>query len=957
MVKKIIIGIVFCLTPLPGFAQTSISRNHPELNWRLFETDHFRIIYHDGIDSLAGEVARIAEAVYRPITTDLGVAPPQKTPIVVTDYLDYSNGLATPLGHYITIWAKSETRYMTGQMKWLQAVVAHEFAHIVAFWGVRAFPGFWRELLALGFVPTWFLEGVAEYEAEKWCQHRELLMRVVAYHRQLLPYKKMTGFIGTDEIGSRLIYQQGQSLIQFIAARYGPDKIAAIIRKFRSLPISFNLALKRTIGISENALFAAWKKEIESHYQESYSRHSPLPNLGSRLNTPLPGNYAARWSPDSNYVAVVGMDDFDVGVTELYLLDTRSGSFRKVAGPYVNSYFAWSPDGRAIVFSQQHFVATGALVNDLFWLDSTTRQISRLTTHARATDPHFSPDGAEIVYAGHQGAGSNLMILNLNTGRSRQLTKFAAGTEVFSPQWSPDGQWIAFAIWDQWGWRDICLIRPDGSDLQRLTNSPTDERDPAWSPDGKQLAYISYGNGNPNLYLMDLDSRQSWPITDTPGGVFNPVWLPGGRQVAVTVFEDRNKIDVVTIPISVPAGRNSTDSITVVPGLPFHEPQHPVVPLRLFDPENSRPFATKSYQSLTQLRPQILLPYLDQSEAGWQPGAICLLADPLAKHTLMTAVTYRNRLHAWLDYTNRQLRPTIQLGLNKTTIDHGAFLSVRQSDSSVTTLPLIENYYAGSLVLSWAINFGRDALSNHLFWFGATFVHRSIINEADYQRIDTGNWVYPLLQGWTNYATLGYAWQRARPDISADIHPKSGHLVTVYFQQGSRYWGSDLEFSRLVTSALVRHELWHSEHVLALQTGLSFRSGLQPIQARATLGPEAIRGLSDSQEGDHQVNASFEYRFPMIRDLGLKLWIVYLERFCGALFLDLGKAWGQDLVRVNQKRFVAFEAARWRYSTGLEMRHRFYVFGKIPVVIRGGAAVDLSGDRQARLYFRLGSID
>ncbi|MDZ7342441.1 MAG: BamA/TamA family outer membrane protein [candidate division KSB1 bacterium] len=955
MLKKIVHLILIGLISAPAVAQISISRNHPELTWRLFETAHFKIIYHDGIDSLAREVAGIAEAVYLPITADLGVTPPQKTPIVVTDYLDYSNGLATPLGHHITIWAKSENRYMTGQIKWLQAVVAHEFAHIVTFWGLRAFPGFWRELLALGFVPTWFLEGVAEYEAEKWCEHRELLLRVVAYHHQLLPYKKMTGFIGTDDIGSRLIYQQGQSLMQFIASHYGPDKIAAIIRNFRRFPISFNLALKRTIGCSENALFKAWRNEIELYYQQSYSRHTPSVRIGSRLETALQGNYAARWSPDSSYIAVVGVDDFDVGVSELYLLNAHTGAFHKVAGPYVNSYFAWSPDGKSIAFSQRHFVATGALINDLFLLHVQTRQIERLTTHARATDPHFSPDGLELVFVMHQGPGSNLMVLNLVHGQVRALTSFPAGVEVFSPQWSPDGQWIAFAIWDQDGRRDICRVRPDGGELQRLTDDPIDDRDPAWSPDGKQLAFISYRNGNPNLYLMDPDSRQYQRITDSPGGVFNPTWLPGGRQVAVTVFENRNRIDVVTKP--VPTTEDIFDSTVAVRGLPFHERKHPVVPLSLFRGNNPLPFATKAYHGLAQFRPQLLLPYLDKSEAGWQPGAICLLADPLAKHTLLAAATYRSRWHGWIDYTNRQLGPTIQLSLNKTTIDHGPFLSVRQRDSSVTTLPLLENYYAGSLVLSWTVNFGRNALSNHVLWVGATFSRRNIINATDYKPIDTRDWAFPLLQGWTNYGTFGYAWTRQRPDVGEDIHPKSGHLLAMYFQQADRYLGSDLRFSKFTVNSILRKELWRSEHVLAVKSGLSLRRGSQPIQARTALGSEVIRGLAESQEGDQQVSANLEYRFPMIRDLGLKLWIMYLERVCGALFLDVGKAWGQDLVQVKRKRFMPFESAPWRYATGLELRHRFYVFGKIPVVISGGTAVDLSGDRRPRVYFRLGAID
>jgi len=253
IIRKWIIILILCFLsfPLQIFSQVSFSQNHPELNWQIFETDHFQIIFHQGIETIANEVAHIAEQVYNPITKDLGIEPLRKTPIVVTDYLDYSNGLATPLGHHITLWTQSYTKYTTGRLKWLQALVAHEFTHMVNFWAFRDFPGFWRELFALGMVPTWFLEGLAEYEAEPWCTHRDMLLRVVTYSRKILPYKKMTGFIGADAIDARLVYEQGHSIIRYIASRFGSEKIQLIIKNFRSLPFSFNLALKRSIGISE----------------------------------------------------------------------------------------------------------------------------------------------------------------------------------------------------------------------------------------------------------------------------------------------------------------------------------------------------------------------------------------------------------------------------------------------------------------------------------------------------------------------------------------------------------------------------------------------------------------------------------------------------------------------------------------------------------------------------------
>jgi TolB protein len=59
------------------------------------------------------------------------------------------------------------------------------------------------------------------------------------------------------------------------------------------------------------------------------------------------------------------------------------------------------------------------------------------------------------------------------------------------PVWSPDGQWIAFAyhhVPDRWS-PVLAVIRPDGSDLHRLTDYLDSELEPTWTPDGSQLLF------------------------------------------------------------------------------------------------------------------------------------------------------------------------------------------------------------------------------------------------------------------------------------------------------------------------------------------------------------------------------------------------------------------------------------------------------------------------------------
>lgn len=952
IIRKCTIIIILCLLVFPSqiFSQVSFSRNHPELKWQIFETDHFKIIYHQGIETIANEVAQIAEQMYGPITSDLGIEPPQKTPIVVTDYLDYSNGLATPLGHYILLWTQSYTKYSTGRTKWLQTLVAHEFTHIVNFWAFRAFPGFWRELFALGMIPTWFLEGLAEYEAEPWCSHRDMLLRVVTYSQKMLPYKKMTGFIGADAIDARLVYEQGHSIIRYIAAKFGHEKIKLIIKNFRSLPISFNLALKRSIGISEKQLFSDWEKEVENHYLSTPQKHIPLSQTNKTLETGLQANYGARWSPDGEKIAFVGIKDYQAHVRELFILDTATKKTSKIASPSVNSFFSWSPNGKFLVYSQKHIVKNGSTISDLFMWDSKNGRIKRLTTNERATDPHVSRDNRSIVYAVHQGVMSNLAILNLETQKRQVITHFPEWTEVFTPQWSPDGDKIVFSIFDDQGNRDICFINKDGSDLKKITEHPEDDRYPAWSPDGEKIAFISYRTGIPNLFIKDLSTGKIHRLTDTPGGVFNPAWLPDGKSIALIAFEDRDKTDIVVVPadnfINHPA---QTEKYS---GLDFHTKKQPVI-LKTASPLSQTEFNLKStpYQSFGQIRSQILLPYADRSEKGWQFGAANLFGDPLEKHSLLTTLTYGNRLHYSLDYINHQLNPTIELILNKTTFDHGNFLRFGENE----TLPLYENFYSGSLGLYWNINLGRSNLSNHILWLRQTITYRNSINYSDYEDKNIEDWARPF-QGWNNYLSLGYAWQTFHPDVSFEIHPKSGFNLNVYGYIADSWLKSDMKFSQLNLFGVIRRETFFRDHVIAVRAGGVLRKGEQPLQSRLAIGNQTIRGLDYSIEGDQQIFANLEYRFPLVKDLGLKIWILYFEQFCGALFLDSGKAWGSNFRTFYDGYKTNFSSADWVQTAGFELRHRFYILGKIPFVVSGGYGINISDTKEKNYYFRFGQI-
>ncbi len=154
-------------------------------------------------------------------------------------------------------------------------------------------------------------------------------------------------------------------------------------------------------------------------------------------------------------------------------------------------------------------------------------------------DPAWSPDGTRVAFTSRRDGSWNLYILEMATGAITQLT-YSPAYEA-APTWSPDGQFIAYEAYEG-GNLDIYVVPSDGSGAPaRLTYHPAPDFSPAWNPGGspvpgRQIAYVSLRDGNPEIYVIDLDrpiEEEALRLTNTPNvEEQNPVWSPDGTRIA-----------------------------------------------------------------------------------------------------------------------------------------------------------------------------------------------------------------------------------------------------------------------------------------------------------------------------------------------------------------------------------------------------------------------------------------
>jgi hypothetical protein len=570
------------------------------LDWSVFETAHLRLHHYAEEDSLARRLAAYAESVCVEYDARFRVKPRSKVPFLLYSahsLFQQSNaamGLISEGTGGLTELVKGRVLVPhTGSWSRLAWVTRHELAHWYMLEKLaRVMKDHHRMQTSLP--PLWFVEGLAEYFGTSWDADAEGLLRDAVLSGEALPLRH------SEPIwGSVLMYKEGQSFMLWYTARWGEDRLIALLEDWWRAD-EFETVFRITTGERFETADEAWFATLRARWYPAVAtldrvgdvarRRTPRGryNLGGRA-LPLPAAWdtmpaAARDTALSLCWFAASESGIELRVSEP-APDGRRREHRLLRGyqsPRFESFHLFqnrpgvSASGRVVLSSKR-----GAR-ECLHVVDVARRRIERtvdLPGLVMVTDPVFAPGESTLVFSA-QDASGRADLYRLAWRAPERLERLTDDDfDDIEPTVSPDGRWVAFASdrGERGGRYSLFRLALEDGHVETLSAPVAgDDRQPVYSPDGRWLAFRSTRGGTSDLWVRDAaPARAARRVTRLRGVATDPDWLPGGRGLLFTAQEGV-RFQVCSLPVAPESLAAEPESLAAprpaLPPLAFADP-------------------------------------------------------------------------------------------------------------------------------------------------------------------------------------------------------------------------------------------------------------------------------------------------------------------------------------------------------------------------------------------------
>lgn len=534
-----------------GFGKNKV--HYKKFDWSIIKTEHFDIYFYEEERQAALDAAEISERSYAYLSEILDYKFKKKIPLLL--YASHNDFQQTnAIGSYISEGTQGITESLKGRMILPITGSYGQFIHVLTHEMVHAFQ--FDIMLSNGPAdlvrrfnpPLWFIEGMAEYLSVGMDNITRMWMRDGVLNNTLLSIPEMTYVFDIR------VYRMGQSIWYYVGERYGKEVVGRIFKTARATG-DINRAYKAHTGLDLDELSKRWQDDARTRYLPKNVLLKKPGDVATPISDPCQDcqsiSIVPALSPDGTDLAYIGSKDFTLNMLlkDLEEEDTvhkivRSGTSASYESlRYFNTSMNWSPDGK-----QFSFVSKSGKTDAIYIVDAESRKVVKKLTFDNLTGmaaPSWSPNGDRLVFSGLRGGISDLYIATSDGEDLKQITddRYAA----LHPQWSPDGKQIAFTTdigpdtkIDSliFGGYNIALYDIATGEITLLTQTGGNHINPNWNQNGDEIIFISDMDGIPNVYSMDLETRDLYRITNFITGVAGIVT----ESPAVTIARETGRL-------------------------------------------------------------------------------------------------------------------------------------------------------------------------------------------------------------------------------------------------------------------------------------------------------------------------------------------------------------------------------------------------------------------------------